>query len=54
MKKEKEATADWRLHTAMVDYPCKEEIYKGHQLVLAAEPLGVCEAENDFRLFLLS
>ena len=38
----------------MVDYPCKEEIYKGHQLVLAAEPLGVCEAENDFRLFLLS
>lgn len=33
---------------------CQQETYKGHQLVLAAEPLGVCEAENDFKLFLLS
>jgi hypothetical protein len=32
---------------------CQQETYKGHQLVLAAEPLGVSEAENDFTLFLL-
>lgn len=33
---------------------CQEQTYKAtYQEVLAAEPLGVSEAENDFTLFLL-